>query len=141
MGARVFAAMATLAALALAGCGGGGPAERSDVQLGNDEQLYAAGLRSEVSYLADSYRQEGLGGLKGALEASMENLEAMEANVEVAGQYRETCEKIIEGIRSLNVTAQSSPGQVQAKLDELQQLAEKLPKSGVEGAGTGAAQT
>ena len=54
----------------------------------------------------------------------------------MAGQYRETCEKIIEGIRMLNVTAQSNPGQVQGKLADLQDLAETLPASGVAGGGT-----
>ena len=136
MRARVFAAVSSVAVLVLAGCGGGGPAQPEDVQLASTEQRYAAGIRGEIDSLADSYRQEGLGGLKTSLQGTMEDLEYRESTIESAGQYRETCEKIIEGLRELNVTVQSNPGQVQGKLAELQELAEKLPASGLQESGT-----
>lgn len=141
MGMRLFVLAAYLTVPVLAGCGGGGPAEPTDVELASAEQRYAAGLRAEVDSLAEAYRQEGLGGLKPALEGAVEDLDYRESQIEVAGQYRETCEKIIEEIRMLNVTVQSNPGEVQGKLAELQELAEQLPESGIKGTGTEPGQT
>ncbi len=116
---------ASLALVGLVGCG-----SSSDVPapgMGAPEVEYAKSVKALVADLAQSYKQAGLDGLKSGIEGAVENMEAYEENP--VGEHEETYKQIAEGVQSLQQLLQGSPkkSEVEAKLKELQSLADKLP--------------
>lgn len=135
--AYLIVPLGLMSILIASGCGGAGPAEITDVQIGSAEELYAAGLRSEVDSLVQAFRDEGagIGGLKAHMEGGAENIEFMASELEQkAGKYKETCTKIFDEIHQLTDMLNGSPKreQVIAKLDALQKLAGQLPASAIQ---------
>ena len=109
------------------GCGGSDAVESplKPVSSGVEKQC-----QTLVEGLQAAFAQEGVKGLQISLSSEIENLEYLKPD-QAAAEHVETCKQIVEGVKAMHASLQGSPGEAEAKkkLDELAQLAAKLPSS------------
>ena len=123
---RLMICLMIVSTLGLLGCGGGDP-PRTDFPQQDIETQNAIGMKSDIDGLMSALKSEGVNALRTDLLGLVESFE--ESGEEPTGPHAETYKSIQSGLKELQsqVDSGASPADLQAKIEELQALAAKLP--------------
>ena len=118
--------------LLLAGCDSS--PSRDDLGLPSEEVSFGDSVRGQVAVLEESLRGEsGRGDVRGFCEAMVGTMEGFgpESGMEVPDGYEDEMEQIVQKLQELQQRCESgglTASDAQAKLAEVRQIAESLPK-------------